>query len=513
MNAKSVRGASSRKYSIAITIFIVYVVACLAFFFVGLFSNVDKLIERRVLESVDDQTYHLNSVINIRFQYLEAIAEFFSSQEDITAETAEQFLSSLSKKSGLDRTALIDLDGTAFFENGETYNFGDRDYFIETLKGERVMTVPLESRADGDARFVLSVPIMRGDKITGVVASSVVVDRIASLMFTEHYDGHSLLFVSDGEGNVFFDNSATSESELLTTDNLFTQIREATFPKGENGEDLIAKIQNREKGFATYTPKGGRLRLLAYAPVEHSEWMFYFTISRDDAFSQYGFVQLGVVLLSVSLLLGVGLLVLFLITSNSNSQRDLIQYARTDLLTDLLNKLHTEEAIEQWLSSEECTGIQAMLFLDIDHFKQINDQYGHSVGDEALRVVGKALRQEFRSSDIIGRVGGDEFIVFMRNVPVKHAVRWHAASLCSRLKSSDVPGLEKGILHCSIGISYAPEHGNNYRELYLCADKALYQTKSKGRDGFTEYAAPLRDGEVHPLTPENDERDPSNPFV
>ena len=104
--------------------------------------------------------------------------------------------------------------------------------------------------------------------------------------------------------------------------------------------------------------------------------------------------------------------------------------AQTDAMTGLLNAVSTRENVDVWLKNGECRGMQALIMLDVDRFKDVNDTYGHAVGDEALRQSAALLKRHFRGSDIVGRVGGDEFIVFMKNIPGGTIVSSQLEKLC-----------------------------------------------------------------------------------
>ena len=126
----------------------------------------------------------------------------------------------------------------------------------------------------------------------------------------------------------------------------------------------------------------------------------------------------------------------------------------------------------------------AFIILDIDHFKNINDSYGHQYGDEVLKSVAAVLKETFRSDDIKGRLGGDEMVVLMKYVSSKQLVTEKLKLIARRLSEIEKDGKP---LTVSIGVSFFREHGNNYQELYKTADIALYRVKERGRNGYTFY--------------------------
>ena len=160
--------------------------------------------------------------------------------------------------------------------------------------------------------------------------------------------------------------------------------------------------------------------------------------------------------------------------------------AMRDPLTGALNKEYTKVFIERYM--EENPDKNGMLFVvDIDKFKEVNDTYGHLVGDNIIIEVVRAITKSFRSSDIVGRIGGDEFVVFACNVQKKEDQIKQAQKLHGVLRQPvEVNGkiIKKS---ASIGVAMFPDHGSSYEKLVECADKALYAVKGSGRDAFIMY--------------------------
>lgn len=158
--------------------------------------------------------------------------------------------------------------------------------------------------------------------------------------------------------------------------------------------------------------------------------------------------------------------------------------AKKDPLTKLFNKTHSRELIEDYLKQQRYKR-GAMFIIDVDNFKTINDTMGHLFGDETLSQFSKILQFNFRASDIVGRIGGDEFIAFMKDVRDMEAIRNKAELVCSAVNSMCRSVVSGVCTSSSIGISIYPEHGMDYEELFRKADMALYKTKRAGKNGYT----------------------------
>lgn len=157
-------------------------------------------------------------------------------------------------------------------------------------------------------------------------------------------------------------------------------------------------------------------------------------------------------------------------------EQRLIEKASVDSMTGILNRKAADYQIAKRLSTSE----KGFLFMiDIDNFKLLNDTLGHAAGDEALIHFVSEIKDSFRQEDLIGRVGGDEFIVFMSNTDQEEAACIKAEHLLLRLAN-----WEKYALSASIGIASYPHDGRNYHELYKAADAAMYQVKQRGKNGY-----------------------------
>ena len=158
----------------------------------------------------------------------------------------------------------------------------------------------------------------------------------------------------------------------------------------------------------------------------------------------------------------------------------LLRSAQTDLLTRLYNKITTEKIIEEAI--REGTGI--LLLLDIDNFKNINDNYGHAAGDYVLINISELLTDTFRKHDIIGRVGGDEFMIFMGDTTDISIVEDKATEILNKLKAG-VKFVEKRIdVTTSIGITIIDEKTDSFLAAYNEADSALYKAKHNGKNCY-----------------------------
>jgi diguanylate cyclase (GGDEF)-like protein len=175
-------------------------------------------------------------------------------------------------------------------------------------------------------------------------------------------------------------------------------------------------------------------------------------------------------------------------------EKKLEELAHFDMVTGLPNRAFFNENLRQRISKASRNNSQlALLYLDVDNFKNINDAYGHHYGDGLLKCVTETLRQCIRDCDYIARIGGDEFAVILDQIPSPEVASNFAARL---LKAFDRPIIIQNIeckISMSIGIAIYPRAGTNQEELLSHADSAMYQAKSLGKNTFSFYTEALNE--------------------
>jgi diguanylate cyclase (GGDEF)-like protein len=162
-------------------------------------------------------------------------------------------------------------------------------------------------------------------------------------------------------------------------------------------------------------------------------------------------------------------------------QSELMKRSSTDGLTGLMNKITAENSAREYLEQHASEQSAALMVIDLDQFKLINDRMGHQTGDEVLEAFGETLLNLFRSQDIIGRVGGDEFLVLMKNIGDTEMVVHRAEVICESANNILLKGYDSR-LSCSIGIAMCPIHGMDYDTLFSIADEQLYMLKRNAKN-------------------------------
>lgn len=312
--------------------------------------------------------------------------------------------------------------------------------------------------------------------------------------FEDSHREVSFLSVADRLGNISitFDSYRDRTSTFFTNLNFLDNVNDL---KGSHesagqfktcyisgvGSAIIAEYKNEKRMLVT-SPIGDTGYSLVYG-VRYS-YVENYIESYYDASRDIMIKIIIVVIVFSTFIIGVILLTTF---RNKERGRELETKADTDLLTELYNKLATERKIQEYLSSDP-EGRGLMFILDIDNFKKINDTMGHAFGDTLLRTLGKEIKAEFRATDIIGRTGGDEFIVFLKNLNDDASIEHEANRLLRFFQDFKAGGdYVKYSATASIGAAIFPDDAANFKDLYVAADKALYRAKKRGKNQLCFY--------------------------
>lgn len=187
------------------------------------------------------------------------------------------------------------------------------------------------------------------------------------------------------------------------------------------------------------------------------------------------------------------------ISERKRSQADMLFLALNDPLTKLPNRAYLRQEFEKRRLSESTS--MAFLFLDLDYFKNINDMYGHSIGDKVIQIVAKRFNSCIKESDFLARVGGDEFVILTEG-------HLHVRSLCEDLVQSLIEPMvieeDAFSLGVSIGVACAPQNGNSFEALFKNADTAMYEAKSSGKNRYVFYTQDMTDSIVQSTKLDNE---------
>lgn len=463
-----------KNYIYAITIFIITLVIGISIFFNVVQASVEKNSRETLITNVTQQSEHLNTILNINYSYLNVLAQELSKSEDLFSENNISLIKAFMENTDLNRTAIIDSDGNALYDNNVVKNVAHRRYFKESMQGKQSLSDPLESSVDQQTRVILSVPICKNNQVIGVVGGSYNVTKLGNMLFDDLFDGQGKSFIVDQDGNLITrDKKYEKKHNIKTIDNLFDICDE---------KEVKTDFNQQESDLIQIQTKKNKSLYLAYSPLKINDWMICYIVPVHVAQESYTFIKHYETLLATFLGLIVLSLMIYLAHSNSRENKYLIHLSEIDPLTSVFNKETTQKLIDQKLKNHEHF---CFLILDVDDFKSVNDNYGHAVGDKVLKNLSDLFKNHFRQTDIVGRIGGDEFIILIED---EHIAESRIQSLLKKVNALKIEELQDFKLSISVGMAFAPSNGTTFMELYRHADHALYQTKRTGKNDYIKKA-------------------------
>lgn len=373
-------------------------------------------------------------------------------------------------------------------------------YKAIALEGEQIVTDLLDYNWDGQDELVLMVPIMNSqDKVEGLLCGVIDSEFFEEEMrrFAEngiHY------YITNIDGIVLGEYCLNPKNEPVEIENLFEQIK--SYGKDSN---FITNLQNEmEKGVTSILSleAEGTKKCFAYAPMTGTGMYLFMTFNEDEVYEigeivwqSYDTLLLDVMAVFAIFVVAVAFLYMLDKRREKKQVDELKQLAEIDALTSAYNKAATVKYIKQHIEAMKPGEHCALFIVDVDNFKMINDTKGHAFGDLVLKELGNGIRTEFRVTDIIGRIGGDEFVVFLKNVDGNERfMRMQGEKLVKFFHNLRPGEYVKTKVSGSIGGAVYPTDAEDYQSLYEAADKALYLAKKRGKDQYALYQETLEGG-------------------
>lgn len=179
------------------------------------------------------------------------------------------------------------------------------------------------------------------------------------------------------------------------------------------------------------------------------------------------------------------------IDEEKRKMQDFMKQAERDALTQLYNKSAARMKIQAMMEQKKTQGSGAMLIFDLDNFKLVNDLHGHMSGDALLSQIAAQLQGAFRAEDIVARIGGDEFLVYIQSLPNIKVLQDKVSAVLFDLEHNFSDELPDCHLSCSVGIAQFPQDGQNYQDVFQHCDMALYHAKLHGKNQYVIYDAKI----------------------
>lgn len=340
--------------------------------------------------------------------------------------------------------------------------------------------------------FGVLSPMVLGER-KGLLITTYPVSDFYSLFQNEFLGGAAEIGILDRNGSTILGRQTKDHKNEFGLNAIDELIDSGIIFSAHSADGMLHDFKNGVEGFSSYYVKGTE-RLCSYAPAQYNGWYIVVLARESILRKQSTQIERHGIWLTIKLIAIMVILLAIILAVRYREQKQvreqLQKAAMLDGLTGILNRGTAENQIISYLKHEGKDRHHAVFLIDIDCFKGINDTYGHIIGDTILRELSRHLTECFSTSDIIGRMGGDEFIVLFKNCDTAEMIQKKAEQLTKPLFYKDQKTGQSVPFTISVGISRYTEDGNAFMELYQNADEALYHTKQNGRNGYS-FAAKL----------------------
>lgn len=383
-----------------------------------------------------------------------------------------------------------DVTGMGLNHEGEQVSLKNTEYFEDIVGGSTKYTYVENDGFTDSSCVIASIPLYKGQIVKGFLLTYYKTADFANIIRKMEFDTTSYYAVVAQDGTVI---CQTGIKHALFADADFWNHILANCTNREEVNKAYVRMQNKISGMVTIQSSGSQDKSVIYSPIGINDWYMVIGINKHYVDSlqsrEWKNTRLMIIKLIVSVVIFLGMLVVINIVSKIREvekSKDLEDKADTDLLTGLNNKVATERKIKEYLA--EYPNEQSVMFvLDIDNFKKINDTMGHAFGDEVLRTLGLQIRAEFRVSDIVGRTGGDEFMILLKNIKDDLIIEKEGRKVERFFRNFQAGEYVKYSATASIGAAVFPRDARDFESLYKAADRALYVAKKRGKNQLAFY--------------------------
>lgn len=432
-------------------------------------------------KSKDDlKTYTNQSVLLIDrmvsgyFDRLDIFSVFCNVNSGINDDEIVALLRQNNQKDSRDRLGVAGSDGMLYMGIGKTVDISGRDYFQKAMHGEKAVSEVIENGFNGSPMIVLAEPILTEGKVTGIVCCAYEVQILTDFLGASQFEGYGATLIMQQDGVM-----VSSYAGMENYRTFYEALSPMEYRNGESLKRFETEVKAGKSGFLTYY-NNDKERYLYFEPAGINDWVVISLVvseSMDRELEEFS-VQALMLMIKNVLFYCVILACIWLVVRHGNKT---LKDSELDALTQIYNKSSARSKMMGYLKKNS-KKMHACLFMDIDNFKSINDEKGHGEGDRVLVELARMLQSVFRREDVICRFGGDEFMVWMKDIPSPATAGKKARELLKMAEEN--PGFPASI---SIGITCYPGDGGTYDILLDRADKALYQAKKHGKNRFEFY--------------------------
>lgn len=469
-----------------------YVIYCLVVLLV-LAAFLSNYIQKNNTAQINNILSLMSEKVNTSFEmmtdYIKEAADLVSAQKEISFEEDYKELQQTLKNMPYYSIGLISMDGTVYGSPGEQMDL-EKQGFIEAANhsDDIYISEPYRSSETAGNMITIFAPIYQNNTRVGSIFVTYYLETIQNLAYTDFLSNETAVFLMNPYSGNFVNCSADGENPPGTWSNVRLIKNDINCLKGYDYDIWLDDMKNNAANNIINFQQNKVSYSQAYIHINGMDnWNLVIRIpitELSNTMQQYiTILAIGAALL----ILATMYLGATLYRREHDKTESLTKLSNVDPLTKVMNRRGFNSTMKKLFSNKAEFGQSTFMFVDVDLFKNVNDQYGHEAGDYILCAVATFLKEAFQDTGIVARVGGDEFNVFVYEPLTVDEINTIMTGLQVKFSEILLPDDTPLPVSFSAGLAVFPKDATDLKELINCADKALYHVKENGRKNHFWY--------------------------
>ena len=450
----------------------------------------------RVEESYRLETNDISQLYSRNIYAMEKIANLLATEileeEDLFDDSCIENIAVAKRATNVNNIYIVNDNYAAIDANGQTYVNINEDKKLSSIFSAKGTEGKFIKGGKGKNYLYLSRAIASKNQNRGYIIIEYVPNIMETLLNNPKYSSSNTFALVSADGDVI--ESAGKKSYLCEVGtNMIDKAQNVIYVDGSYSAFRQAIVDCRTG--SQQTVYGDQGNYIFYSPIDNCKASVVMLVDTKDVERSFSVVSKNIRTMTMEI--GIAIIAFIIIFAGiallnkakyNVETEDLQNKADTDLLTDLYNKVATERMIKEYLQGDGKNSVSMLFVLDVDDFKKINDTRGHAFGDQVLAQFGHQIRSWFRVNDILGRIGGDEFMIFIKDVKDPELIRHEGSRIMQFFEGFNVGEYTKYSPTASVGGAVYPTDAEDFDSLYKAADKAVYKSKKDGKNRVSFYA-------------------------
>ncbi len=483
---------------------------------VFIYSGIFILIILSVISTIIFTTRNMNLVTQMNDVFLEELATGLSIQISDHMENAKENLAltsvavlnnASSEEEILDNLAIVsgitnfDDIYISFDSKTPINSEGEElDIDVDSIYNDNgfLVSSPLKDSVTGREFFVMGMPVFLENEKVIEVFGVYYLENFSSILNLKIFDGEAFFHICEVDGTPVV--LSGNDDNLFLDGDMYSFISSLDITNGHTISSIKEDMENSESVLLKYSANNQE-RTAVMLRIEGTDWCIVSIVLDDVIEIMQNTINSNTLNFVVFVLIIFILYVLAIFEIEKRNKKQLLKALESsnllanslqvniemDSLTRTYSRSAAEEKISSIINKKQEKEKNAFVLLDVDNFKSVNDTYGHKTGDIFLQELTIAVKNSLRSGDIIGRIGGDEFVILLNNIVDIDVTKSILTRILSSVNTIEIKGVSLNEVSISAGVAIVPEEGIDYDKISTKADKALYLAKLAGKNNFMIY--------------------------